>query len=464
MKLHYAAAAVKAVFKYNMPERKPPYKTYPVKITRTNANNQTVETRKHVRQYNGDKRYLFLFIRDSVPTFNKVVALAGWDAEEQFAEFYDNVLQGEAKNLWEEALEEGNSNGPIYPENPGPEDLDVAIGNFCCKVVDQEWPGNNNYKYLQQLTYEQVLETYGHTPTKYLSGRKLISKWTESIPTIAGTEPTEEAEKDIFYNSFREEDQDWFERVDNNGKHNRREMTQEQIADRMDARMLDRTKAAEAAIAKRNSRGGGGSGGSSGSKRKRDREDDGEEDNTGDADTKPDAKRHKDCYLHKDKDGNSYHEWAKCFANPDLSNKNFRESVCKKVLGWKDVETRFPGFVKKCDELRGLTVADGVSANRTSRNSRNKSNTEEKPQKEQQQQQSFQFNCPPMPVDLPEGTRLVLPTPTTPATNSYAPEKNSVSFAFGTPATQSCSGPIYGPKMSSGKRWVQNAKGEIYLA
>ena len=79
MKLHHAtAAAVKAVFKYNMPERKPPYETYPVKITRTNENNRTVETRKHVRQYDGDKRYLFLFIRDSVPMFTKVAALASW--------------------------------------------------------------------------------------------------------------------------------------------------------------------------------------------------------------------------------------------------------------------------------------------------------------------------------------------------------------------------------------------------
>ena len=218
-------------------------------------------------------------------------------------------------------------------------------------------------------------------------------------------------------------------------------MTQEKIVDRVDARMLNQAKVAQAALAKRNSRRGGGG---SGNKRKRDHEDDGEADNTGDADTKRDAKRHKDCYLHKDKDGNSYHDWEKCYANPDLSNKNFRESVCKKVLGWKDVKTRFPGFVKKCDELRGLTIADGVPTSRTSRNSRNKSNTEEKQQQEQQQQQSFQFNCPPMPADLPEGTRLVLPTPTTPAptTNSYASEKNNVSFVFGPPPTHGNSGPI----------------------
>ena len=378
--LNATAAALKAAFKYNMPERKPPYEKYPVKITRTSANNRTVETRKHISQYDGDEKFLFLFIRDSVSTFNKVAALAGWNAEEQFAEMYDNVLQGQARNFWEEALEEGNSDRPIDPEDPGPEDLDIAIGNFCCKVVDQEWPGNNIYKYLQQLTYKQVLETYGHTPTKYLSGRKLISKWTESIPTIAGTEPTEEVEKDIFYNSFREEDQDWFEQVDNNGQHNRHKMTQEQIADCMDARMLDRVKAAKAAIAKRNSRGGGGSSGSSGSKRKRDREDDDETDDTSDADTKRDAKRHKGCFLHKDKDGNPYHDWVKCFANPDPDNNNFRASACKKVLGRENIEKKFPRFVKDCQLYRKLTVADGVQTKNTSRYSQDKSNTEEKQQ------------------------------------------------------------------------------------
>ena len=46
--LNATAAALKAAFKYNMPERKPPYETYPVKITRTNANNRTVETIKHI--------------------------------------------------------------------------------------------------------------------------------------------------------------------------------------------------------------------------------------------------------------------------------------------------------------------------------------------------------------------------------------------------------------------------------
>ena len=43
--LNATTAATKVVFKYFMPERKQPYETYPVKITRQNADNQTVETK-----------------------------------------------------------------------------------------------------------------------------------------------------------------------------------------------------------------------------------------------------------------------------------------------------------------------------------------------------------------------------------------------------------------------------------
>ena len=238
--LNATKATLRAVLKYGMPERDPPYGKYPVSLTRTNNNNQEVKISKSIPKYDGDKAFLFLFIRDTIPRFEKVATECAWTDEETFSYMLDDVLEGKAKNKWEEALEEGNGPGqPIDPENPDPDDFDMTVSNFCAGVAEQEWPGNDVLKYLQALKYEQVLETFAHQPTDFLRERMRIEKWRESLPTIIGTEPSEELLKEELFTSFEEKDQEWFEKVDNSGKNNRRTMSRLEIAKLFDARMIE---------------------------------------------------------------------------------------------------------------------------------------------------------------------------------------------------------------------------------
>ena len=132
-------ATKRAVLKYGMKDRDPRYKSFPVKITRRNNNNREVQFYMNIPEYDGDKNYLFLFLRDTIPKFEKVASECAWDKEEKFSIFYDNVLQGIAKNKWDEALEEGNGpNQSIDPENPEADDFDMTVSNFCAAIAGQE--------------------------------------------------------------------------------------------------------------------------------------------------------------------------------------------------------------------------------------------------------------------------------------------------------------------------------------
>ena len=246
----------------------------------------------NISEYNGDKKFLFLFLRDTILKFEKAASECAWDDEEKFSIFYDNVLQGIAKNKWDEALEEGyGPNQSIDPENPDADDFDMVVANFCAAIAGQEWPGNDVFKYLLAIRFKEVMEAFGDSPTDFLREIKRIESWAESLPAITGTEPSEDERKDTFFNAFEEEDQEWFEKTDNNGNHNRRTMSRLAVAKRMEANMTSRLSAAKKAIANKNDRGGGNDGKGNGKRKRGSGNSSGESDNTNDSNGERDSKR-----------------------------------------------------------------------------------------------------------------------------------------------------------------------------
>ena len=134
------------------------------------------------------------------------------------------------------------------------------------------------------------MEALGHSPTDYLREIKRVELWAESLPSITGTEPSEDVRKDIFFNLFEEEDQEWFEKTDNNGDNNRRTMSRLAVAKRMEANMTSRLSAAKEAIANKNDRGGGNDGKGNGKRKRGSGNSSGESDNTTDSNGERDSK------------------------------------------------------------------------------------------------------------------------------------------------------------------------------
>ena len=121
-----SAAAKRSVLKYRPKESGISFETQDFPVIITDKNNKDVKRVRRVKKWDGSKETIQQAIRDTYVPFKKVATECGWSEEEKIEEFQSNVLEGEGKIKFEEALEEDD----IDPENPDPDDGDLALANL----------------------------------------------------------------------------------------------------------------------------------------------------------------------------------------------------------------------------------------------------------------------------------------------------------------------------------------------
>ena len=131
--------ASQSILKYRPTDKS--YGHFAYSVMRANNNGDQVRQYKSVSKYDGDIKQIHQLFRDTLKRYNSVATESAWSDEVKFANFQEDILCNDAKDLWDEALEEGNGPGdPIDPENPNADDFDMVVINFVGKIADQENP------------------------------------------------------------------------------------------------------------------------------------------------------------------------------------------------------------------------------------------------------------------------------------------------------------------------------------
>ena len=338
-------------------------KTYEVYETLPNAAPANARANKSyydVHKFDGDRKFAHLFAKETMIEFREVADEGSWNERRKFKEMYQNVLFGEAKNLWEQACEKGNGeDDPINPDAPQADDHEQVVTNFFGEIAGQEFPGTIQWDYMRNLTYDWVVETFGDDPVQYYREIRRIETMIENeLGQRDNTEPSEDSRRDYFFRSFNEGDQVWLDEEDAGGTNDYTTMSRLEIAKRMKARTAKRVAAARRRLANK-SNDDDDADNNKGSTRKRGRNnsnhrgrnancrkhyedsdsgndsdesaDESEEEKSNSTKSRKKGRKNKEgkpCALHNGKNGCA-HTFEECDANPDRNNPNFDEDSCK---------------------------------------------------------------------------------------------------------------------------------------
>ena len=473
----FSATANLSVLKYKQKGRSPiGAGTYDFPVIEEDNNGKDVKRYKSVNIWDGHPKSIRQAIRDTYEPFREVATACGWSEEQMMKEFRTNVMDGDGKEKFDEALEEDD----IDYHSPDADDFELTLANLLTIAAEHKYPANKVDVYLRELTLEYALTEYGHKPTVYLRERKAIERANDELQRIDGTQPSEAARKEEFIQSLGEENLHWLFEVDRGDRDN---MTREDIADRLDAHLKKEVEEAQKKVKSRKGGGGSGNGDSSersgdSSKRFGKRKRGGRSDRNGGGKRARTPRDNEPCPFH-----NGSHDFGKCAASPFKSNNNYDEWACKKILGRKDIEKDHPWYVKACKYHRGLELSDGVRFHNGKPVSRDGSplgrdNGDRRQGRDRRDrgrprggrgggdqnqhgrgdsnnnnstQQQFQFAPPAGMPPLPVGSTIQIlpPLPAPPTSN------RGVSFAFG----RQPSAPATTQQASGGGRWVLNSQG-----
>ena len=436
------------------------YKVYETLPNAAPANARANKSYYDVHKFDGDRKFAHLFARETMVEFREAANEGSWSERRKFTEMYRNILFGDAKNLWEQACEMGNGeDDPINPDAPQADDHEQVVTNFFGEVAGQEFPGNIQWDYLRNLTYDWVVETFGDDPVQYYREIRRIETMTENeLGQRDNTEPSEDSRRDYFLRSFNEADIQWLEEVDLGGTNDPTTMSRLEIAKRMKARTANRVSAASRRLAnKKDDDDNGNDKGNRDNKRKRGRGKD-RGNGKGNDNNKKGKLSDQKCPFH------GGHTWFECRGNPHPKNKNFDKATCRNILGRDDIQD-FPWFLSSCKKNRNLSVEDGKKKG----GQRNQQKSQQ-PQQTQQHQQ-YHFAPPQGMPPLPLGTTII-PPPGPPFV------QQGTSFAFGSnsyqqqPAAvvgsnsyqqQSAAGSAPTQQAAGGGRWVPMSGGGYRL-
>ena len=340
--MFFSAAARQSVLQYKQKERRIPFDTYNFPVLVQDKNGKDVKRYKSVRVWDGSKDTIRQAIRDTFGPFRDVAEVCGWSEKEMMKEFRSNVMIGEGKDKFDEALEEDD----IDYDNPGADNFELTLANLADIAAEQKFPANKVDVLLRELTLEYAMKYYAHKPTTYLRERKAIEKASEELHRIDGTQPTDEMKKEEFLQSLGEDNIHWLFEVDQGDRDN---MTREEIAARLDAHLKKEVEEAKRnlknnKVSKKNdedSEEDAKANGTEnrGTKRNNPDDDSGEEsgEETSNAEIKTKGKANKKKYLNAWERPCDFHPgtnctFDKCPCNAHPRNNNFNREEALKVL------------------------------------------------------------------------------------------------------------------------------------
>ena len=162
----FSATAKLSVLQYKQKNRAHcnPAETYNFPVIVEDKNGKDVKRYKSVSVWDGHKNSIRQAIRDTYEPFRDVADACGWTEREMMKEFRTNVMDGEGKEKFDEALEEDD----IDYDNPSADDFELTLANLLTVAAEHKFPANKVDVYLRELTLEHAITHYGHKPTVYL--------------------------------------------------------------------------------------------------------------------------------------------------------------------------------------------------------------------------------------------------------------------------------------------------------
>ena len=160
----FSATAKLSVLQYKPKGRRTPAETYNFPVLVQDNNGKDVKRYKSVSVWDGHKSSIRQAIRDTYEPFRDVADECGWTEREMLKEFRTNVMEGEGKDKFDEALDEDD----IDYDNPSADDFELTLANLLTVAAEHKFPANKVDVYLRELTLEHAITHYGHKPTVYL--------------------------------------------------------------------------------------------------------------------------------------------------------------------------------------------------------------------------------------------------------------------------------------------------------
>ena len=122
----FSATAKLSVLQYKPKGRRTPAETYNFPVLVQDNNGKDVKRYKSVSVWDGHKSSIRQAIRDTYEPFRDVADECGWTEREMLKEFRSNVMEGEGKDKFDEALDEDD----IDYDNPSADDFELKKEEF----------------------------------------------------------------------------------------------------------------------------------------------------------------------------------------------------------------------------------------------------------------------------------------------------------------------------------------------